>query len=167
MSLLWSEENKVVQVLTLAEQTDADHTTDIVNVADYKRLTFLIVTGASAANIPQVTVLAGISNASAATAIIFKYRTQIGAVPPAANSDVPSELTAAETTGFAVTTAKEGGVYIIEVDIREVAEGGVQYDHVCLKLTQDGSTHAVHNYTVLAILSQPRYPQGILQTAID
>ena len=166
MSKLWSEENKVVHVLTLAEQTDGDHTTDIVDMADYKRLTFLIVTGATAANIPQVTVLAGISNASAATAIIFKYRTQIGAVPDAANSDVPSALVAAETTGFAVTTGKAGGLYIVEVDVREVAEGGSQYDHVCLKLTQDGSTHAVHNYCVIAILSEPRYPQEVLKTAI-
>lgn len=167
MSNLWSEENKVVSVLIPAQQTDADHTTDIVNVADYKRCTFIIATGVAALNIPQVTILAGVSNASAATAIIFKYRTQIGAVPPAANSDVPSALTDAAVTGFAITTNLEGGLYIIEVDIREVAEGGVEYDHLCLKLTASGVTHAVHNYVVLAILSEPRYPQGVLKTAID
>ena len=164
--MLWSEENKIVNVLDPAEQTDGDHTTDIVDVADYKRLTFVVFTGASAANIPTITILAGISNSSAATAIIYKYRTQIGAVPPAANSDVPSALADAAVAGFAITTSKKGGVYIIEVDVREVAEGGVQYDHVCLKLTQDGSTHAVHVYGVLAILSQPRYPEGVLKTAI-
>lgn len=167
--MLWSEENKVVNVLNPAEQTDGDHTTDVVDMADYKRLTFIVHTGASAANIPTITILAGISNSSAAVAIIYKYRTQIGAVPGDANSDVPGSLTDATTAGFAITTSKEGGVYIIEVDVREVQEAGAMtydYDHVCLKFTQSGSTHAVHNYAVLAILSQPRYPQAVLKTAI-
>ena len=169
MSLQWSEEDKVVNVLDCAEQIDAAHTTDVVDMADYKRCTFIIHTGAAALNIPKVTILAGISNSSCATAIIFKYRTQVAAATPDAGSDVPSELTDATVAGFNLTTNVKGGVYIIEVDVREVQEAGAMtydFDHVCLKLTADGATHAVHNYGVIAVLSQPRYPQGVLKTAI-
>ena len=164
MSKLWSEENKPINVLKPAEQTDADHTTDVVNLASFKRCTFLVITGATSVNAPQITVLAGLTKDSCTTAIVFNYRTQIAAAPDAAGSDVMSALTKlSATTGFTVTASKVGGMYIIEVDVREVAEGGAQFDHVALKLDKV-TGHAVHIYGVLAILSQPRYET--LKTAI-
>lgn len=164
--MLWSEENKIVNaVIPVADAFDGDVTSDIVDVADYKRLTFLIITGATSAAENVVTVLAGLSNSSCATAIIFKYRTMVGAVPPAANSDVPSALADATVSGFTMTASKAGGMYIVEVDVREVAEAGVQFDHVALLVTENGGGTA-QTACVLAILSQPRYPQAILQTAI-
>lgn len=164
MSKLWSEENKPIQVLTMAADVfDGDPVTDIVNVSGFKRATFIIVTGASVAANGVVTVLAGISNASCATAIIFKYRTQLAAVPDAAGSDVMSALTAAGVDGFTMTESKGGAMYIIEVDIREVAEGGTQYDHLALKVTEGDDVPQLA--CVLCILSEPRYET--LKTAID
>ena len=173
MSQVWSEINKVVNVCNPASQTSTTGdtvTTDIVNLENYKKLSYIVHTGASAANTPTITVLAGVSNASAATAIAFKYRTQIagtGGASGTTGSDVPSALTDATSTGFTMTTAKAGGVYIIEVDPSTVAAGGTDYDHVTMLLTNDGSTAAAQIYGVTAVLSEPRYPQGILQTAID
>ena len=166
--MLWSEEDKVVNVLDCAEQTNATQTTDVVDMADYKRCTFIIHTGAAALNIPKVTIQAGISEGSCTTAIIFKYRTQVAAATPDSGSDVPSALTDATIAGFDLTTNVKGGVYIIEVDVREIQEAGAMtydFDHVKMVITK-GGTNAVHNYGVLAILSQPRYPQGVLKTAI-
>ena len=162
-----SEKLKFVNGLIPAEQTDAGHETDIVNMENYKKCTFVIITGVAAANAPVVTVNAGVDNVTCATPIVFKYRTQIAAVPPAAGSDVAITLTDALVAGFAITTALAGGIYIVEVDAAVVAAGIANGDHCSLEITQDGATHAVHNYCILAILSEPRYPQDILATAID
>jgi len=164
MSKLWSEENKPIQVLTVVDDFVGGNPTvsDIVNVADFKRCTFIIVTGASVAANGVVTVLAGNANNNCTTPIIFKYRTQTGAVPDAALSDVMGALIAADVDGFAMTKSKEGGMYIVEVDVREVAEAGTDFDHVALQIDEDDAVTQLG--CVLCILSQPRYET--LKTAI-
>ena len=175
MSNIWSEYNKVVNVMDPANNTGTTglaNTTDIVHMENYKKCTFIIHTGASAANTPVVTVLAGENNTTATTAIAYKYRTQIagtGGASGTTGSDVPSALTDATSAGFSMTTAKAGGVYIIEVDPSTAAAADTTdqtYDHVKMTLT-NSSTAATQYYGVLAILSEPRYPQAILQIAID
>ena len=166
MSQVWSEINKVVTVVDPVATAAATATSDIVDMENYKKCTFLVLTGASSANSDStITILAGTSNSSCATAIVFNYRTQIAAATPDAGSDVPSALTAATTTGFAMTASKKGGLYIIEVDAQTVAAAGTDYDHVALKFTEATGSGAILG-AVVAILSEPRYPQAILPTAI-
>ena len=162
--MLWSEENKVVNaIIPVADARNASPAVcEVVDCAGYKRVTFLIETGATSAVEPVVTVLAGVSGAFCATAIIFKYRTQIAGTPPAAGSDVTSALIAAAVEGLSMTATKPGGLYIIEVDVREVAEAGINFDHVTVNIAEDGDTPQTG--CVIAILSQPRY--GTLKTAI-
>ena len=165
---VWSEKNKVVSVIApSADFAAGDVTSDIVDMANYKKLTFIVATGATTVGKSTITVNAGISNASCATQITFKYRTQIAAIPPAAGSDVSSALTAVTVaaTGLAMTASKSGGIYIVEVDADVVAAAGTLYDHVSITLTEDDSTAQIG--CVLAILSEPRYPQDVLATAID
>ena len=101
---IFSERHKVVNVLDPVATAVATGVTDIVNMENYKKCTFIVVTGASSANSDStITILTGISNTSCATAIAYKYRTQIAAVTPAAGSDVSSALTAVANTGFAMT----------------------------------------------------------------
>ena len=171
MSQVWSEYNHIVNVLNPAEHgASSGPTTDIVDMENYKKCTFIVQTGASAANIPVITVLSGVSNASAATATAFNYRTQIKASDATSSSgDVPGDLTSVGTSGFAMTTSKAGGCYIIEVDAPTVCAattGTTYYDHVCLDFST-GATAATHFYGVLAVLSEPRYPQAVLDTAIE
>ena len=164
---IFSERHKVVNVLDPVATAVATGVTDIVNMENYKKCTFIVVTGASSANSDStITILTGISNTSCATAIAYKYRTQIAAVTPAAGSDVSSALTTVANTGFAMTASKKGGVYIIEVDAADVAAAGTNFDHVALKFTESTGSGAILG-CVLAILSEPRYPQAILATAID
>lgn len=164
---VWSEKNKVVNVVDPVDTLGATKTSDIVNLENYNKCTFLVITGASSANSDDtLTVLAGESNSSCTTAIAFKYRTQIAAATPNTGSDVPSALTDATTSGFAMTASKKGGVYIIEVDAAVVAAAGTNFDHCALKLTESTGNGAFLG-TVVAILSEPRYPQAILATAID
>jgi len=164
---VWSEINKVVNVLDPVATAFATGVTDIVNMKNYKKCTFIVVTGASVANTDStLTVLAGVSNTSCATPIVFKYRTQIAAVTPAAGSDVPLTLTTAAVGGFAMIASKKGGVYIIEVDAAVVAAGGTDYDHVAVNIVEATGSGAALG-TIIAILSEPRYPQDVLATAID
>ena len=163
---VFSERHKVVNaIIPVADAFSANVTSDIVHLENYKKCTFLIVTGATSTDAGLVTVGAGATSTGAATAIPFKYRTQIAAAPPNAGSDVSSTLIDATSTGFAMTASKAGGLYIVEVDAAVVAAATAGYDHVALTVTEVGSTGVTA--CVLAILSEPRYPQDILVTAID
>jgi len=161
-----SEKIKVVNgVIPVADTFATSATTDIVNLENYKKCTFIIATGATVTADGVVTVLAGADNVTCTTAIVFKYRTQIAADVPDAGSDVPSALTTATVTGFAMTASKPGGLYIVEVDAAVVAAAGTNFDHVKLTVTEDTDDPQVA--CVIALLSEPRYPQDILATAID
>ncbi|GAG18718.1 unnamed protein product [marine sediment metagenome] len=164
---LWSESNTVVNaIIPVANAWDsAPVVSDIIHLENFNRCTFLIVTGATSAVEPVVTVFAGISNSSCDTAIAFKYRTQIAAVPGAAGSDVTSALIEATSVGFSMTAAKVGGIYIIEVDASDVAAAGVNFDHCAVNIAEDADTPQTG--CVIAVLSEPRNPQAVLATAID
>ncbi len=167
MSQVFSEINKFVNVHPpISHVASTSYNTDIVDMENYKKCTFYIATGISAANTPVVTVAAAASNATTGALIAFKYRTQCLVAATSSSGDVPSALTDATTTGFAVTTAIAGGSYIIEVDAATVAAAGTDYDHVYLKMST-GAIGATYLAGITAILSEPRYPQAILQTAIE
>jgi len=178
MSQVWSEINKVVNVLDIGATGHSSTAsgvmdTDIVHLENYKKLTYLITLGSTAAdNTPTVTVYAGETNTGATAVIPFKYRTQItgtGGTSGTTGSDVSSTMSDTTGDGFAFTTANNGGMYIVEVDPSTVAAADTTdqtYDHVKLRFTNASSATAQY-YSCLAVLSEPRYPQAILQTAID
>jgi len=176
MSQVWSEINKVVNVLDMKSQSGTSGAAincDIVNLENYKKLTYLIALGSdAAANAPTVTVYGGESATGATTAIAFRYRTQVtgnGGSTGTTGSDISSALTTGATTGFQMSTGDNNGVYIIEVDpptVLAASTTGVSFDHVKLRLT-NSTDSAAQIYGVIAVLSEPRYPQAILQTAID
>lgn len=165
MAHVWSESNKIVNsLIPVADAFTGTKNTDIIDLEGYKKCTFVVITGATSTGSTTITVNAGASSTGASTAIIYRYRTMIAGTPPAAASDVPSALTVAGTGGFTTTISKPGGMYIIEVDAAVVADAGTDYDHVKLTLTE--SVDEPITGSVLAILSEPRNPQGVLPTAI-
>jgi len=170
MSQVWSEYNKVVSgLIPVANAFATGKESDIVNMENYKKCTFLVYTGATSTGSTVVTVDAGVSSTSADTAIAFKYRTQVAQTnATTTGGDIPSALEDATSTGFTTTISKIGGMYIIEVDASTVLAAsttGVSYNHC--KLSLDESVAKEITGCVIAILSEPRYPQAILQTAID
>ncbi|HUV85284.1 MAG TPA: hypothetical protein VMV86_06200 [Methanosarcinales archaeon] len=167
MAQVFSEINKVVNVVSPFLHAGATaYTSDIVNMENYKKCTFIIQVGLGAAATPGVLVYSGLTSTGAATATAFKYRTQVAVAPPGVGSDMPITLTDATTTGFALTTATTGAVYIVEVDAAVVASALAGADHCAIAMTT-GALGADLTYGILAILSEPRYPQDILATAID
>lgn len=161
MSQLWSEINKVVNALNPADQsasTGTVVTTDVLNMENYKKCTFLIHMGAATDNVMAVTVNAYSANTTGGSAIDFRYRTQ-------ETTDTQSASSSGAT--FNTTTGSAGAMYIVEVDASTVAAEAAGYDHVYMVLTTSTGNVASRVYGVVAILSEPRYPQAILQTAID
>ena len=167
MSQVWSEINKVVNaIIPVADAWDSNPVvTDIVNMENYKKCSFLVVTGASSTTSAVITAFGGVSNSDCDTAIAFKYRTQSLTTNTSSSGDTPSALTDATTTGFAMTVSITGGLYIIEVDASTVAAAGTNFDHCALNIDEDSDN--AQTGCVIAVLSEPRYPQAILQTAID
>lgn len=174
MSQVWSEINKVVNCMIPNEQSGTSGiavSTDVINLENYKACTFILAMGTTAANEPLLHMFAGADSTSAGvvTSIDFKYRTQIagiGGSSGGAGSDAPSALTQATTDGLTLLPVYEGSTYIIEVDPAVVAEAGTNFDHCKLTITNTDTVGAM-DYGVVAVLSEPRYPQAILQTAID
>ena len=164
---VWSEKNHVVNaVIPVADAWDAaPGISDIVNMENYRSLTFIVACGATTAVLPTITVLAGNANDSCTQVITFKYRKSVTIAPPLQGSDVFSALTDATTSGFAMTATVVGATYIIEVDAAVVAAAGTNFDHVRLNILQNADT--AQTACVLAILSEPRYAQDVLATAID
>lgn len=159
MSQVWSEINKVVNFDPPASQFGSTGATqaEIVDMEGYKRCTFLFITGVTSTGIGAITVQAGVSNASCSTEIAFKYR-------KITTGDTYGALTdAVAGTGFNLTVSTANQYHIIEVDAATVATAGTDYDHCALSITNQVTAI---NACVVAILSEPRYPQGILDTAI-
>jgi len=182
MSQVFSEINKINNVWTPAlgssgsahapSSTAHCYETDIVNMKLYKRCTFIVSAGALVEqNHMNIKVMASLTSTGGGvqTAIPFYYREQ-GSTETAAytsGGDIPGTLTVGTTAGFDTSSGGVGAVYIVEVDAATVAAVGAGYDHVKLYIT--GSTQAddPRQYSMISILSEPRYPQAILDTAID
>lgn len=124
-------------------------TSDIVNLAKYSAVTFIIFTGVSTTANGTVTVLAGTSVSSATNAVAFKYRTVLAP----ATTNVPSALTQATTAGFSMTASKADAFYIIEVNRDDLAEAG--YTTVCCKVTE--VTNDPQTASIIAICQNPKY----------
>jgi len=162
MSQVWSEINKVVNFDPPASQWDSTGSVqgDIVDMENYKKCTFLIMTGATSTGSGTVTVQAGPTSTGASTEIAFKYRS-------ITSGDTYGDLTDATAgTGFSLTASSADQYHIIEVDAQTVCAattGTTYYDHCALSITN----HVTTIYgCVVAILSEPRYPQAVLDTAI-
>ena len=161
MSDIWSEQNKVHLVVPPAYDTWATAATGTaVHMENYKRCTFLIPTGSTTSNCTcgsaTITVLAGTCSTGAETEIDFKYRT-------CSSGNVYGALT--DSTGFTTTNALEGAnwTYVIEVDASTVADAGTDFDVVKLSLTEVEDKPVLS--CAIAVLSEPRYPQAILQSS--
>ena len=154
---LWSEENKIYNVMIpAADPFDSASTTSAVHLENYKRLTYLLPTGVATSGQGVVTVNAAESASGAGTAIAFKYRT-------CSSAGEYGTLIDATSTGFTMTQQRAGYSYVIDVNVADIAAASTGYDYSTLTVTEgDQNTPAVVA-CVIAVLSEPRYPQGILQ----
>lgn len=155
-NMLFSEKVHVVKGLDPVANAFAGTVyTDVVNMKNYGKCTFLIVKGVGATGTTVVTVLASSDvDKTATTAIPFKYRV-------CTTGDTWGSLTAAEAAGF-TTTAGSSQRYLIEVDNKALALTGYGYVVLCMV----EATAAAVLGGVDIFLSEPRYTDEDLPTAI-
>ncbi len=139
----------------VADTYNGDPASDVVNLALYEHVVFVIYEGVGTTGTVTITVEECTSAAGAgATAIPFKYRVQT-------TKDTWGAVTAAAAAGFG-TTAGSNHVYIIEVSASELSEGS---NFVRLQLTELVDAAVLGG--VLVILAKPRFGTAVPKTAIS
>lgn len=182
MSGFFSEFNKVNIAVapklqssgTGAGPTSGEHDSDVLNLKNYKRIAFILSYGTCIASFDgKIRLFAGGTTdaSNVATPIPFYYRSETVSGGTAATTDEHSAVTAATTAGFSITTGVDGMSYICETDAATVAAagstGGVPFHRVKLQFKHTTSASGPREWGCIAILSEPRYPQEILVSAID
>ncbi len=146
--------------LTIDGDWNAGFTSDSIDMAKYNHACVVIMGDASIAGNGIITVLAGNTAGSEAVAITFTYRTS-GANVGSASSDVFSAAaTSAAWTTTAATIASQ--VTLIEFDAADLNVSGTQYRYANVTVDATGSAGTMD---IVAILSEPRYLEAIMDTA--
>jgi hypothetical protein len=140
-----------------ADLYNSDPATDVYNMKNYDRITFILVEGAGGTGTAVLTVEECTSAAAAgATAIAYRYKT----CADAGSADTWSAWTAIASTGY-TTVAGANKMVAIEVRSNELSAG---YPFIRLQLTEDANDPV--DACVMAILSDPRDSQDVMPTAI-
>jgi len=134
-----------------------------IDMALYNHVTFIFLFSASMAGDAGVlTMSAGLTNGAADAAVTFSARYGTAAAL-AATADV---LTAPSTaaTSLTLTTANcQSKVMTVEVDAQDMNIAGVQYRYLT-PAYDDAGTAGI--FSCVAILSEPRYAEDVMLTAI-
>lgn len=145
-----------------ADLFDTAATTDYVCLRDFRRITFIISTGVATGGTANGTVTLNAATSAAgagATTMAFRYR----ACASSTTVDTWGALTTATATGFSMTAASNY-IYICEVNAEDVQAALASANFVSLTVTEVTNDPIVAS--VIAILSEPRYPQPVQVTAI-
>jgi len=139
----------------IADAYDSDPATDVYNMALYEHITFIVAHGTGATGTAVLTVEeCTLVDGTGASPIAFKYR--VGADTGAALGD----LTAATSAGYTII-AGTGKLIVIEVDAAELAA-----DSQFIRVTQTEGVDSPVTGAIIAILSNPRYSNETMPSAI-
>lgn len=153
--LLSEVTNLRVAIAASADIYNGDPTSDYFNMADYRRMTFVVHHGAGAVGSATITVVAASDNTgTGAEAIPFRYRVN-GATA------APGTITAATASGFTIA-AGANQIAAVEVDAAALPEGKPFLALVATEAV-DGAVAGV----VLALMSDPRYTDGAPDVSVS
>ncbi len=146
--------------LTVDGDWNAGFDSDSIDMAKYNHACVIIIGDASVAGNGIIKVNAGNTAGSESTAITFTYRTS-GADVGSASSDVfGAAATSAAWTTTAATIASQ--VTLIEFDAADLNVSGTQYRYARVNVDATGSAGTVD---IVAVLSEPRYLEAVMDTA--
>ena len=139
---------------------NAGFSADSINMAKYNHCTILIIGDASLAGAAVITLMAGATDGAETAAMTFTYRYASGDIG-SASSDVYG---AAATSASLTTTvaSMDSRCTIIEFDAQDLVVAGVSYQYATLVVSAAGTAGTCD---VVAILSEPRYAEAIMDTA--
>lgn len=161
-----SNHHVVAGIYPVADAFDSGVQTDVVSLKDYRRATWFIITGAvEDATISNIVTVQACSTAAAAATskMTFVHRTCLSST----TVDTWGALTAAAVTGYNFTdnATVANAIYMVEVTADEVAaDGGNGYQFARLAIAETANKTITAG--VICILSDPRYPGDVPQTAI-
>lgn len=165
-----SQKMKVIPIIYPLDTTGSGQTSDVVNMAKWDHLTIVVQQGAWAGGTSALTVEACDDNTPTThPAMDFNYR--IATMDGSAGSDVWGALTWSTSTGITLPNTANRAT-IIEIDAAEVYANRVAgvaanagYHRVRISTGTPGANADL--ICAFAILSQGRYLQNLLATAID
>ena len=136
-------------------------TGDSINMALYNHLTLIMIGNADCAGTPVLTISAGTGDAVISAAITFSYRYSTDEAKTAGGDVLDTWATSAALT---LTEASiQDGMLIVEISASDLLIAGVQYQWVTPVLDATGTDG---EYAIIGILSEPRYAQSVMPTAI-
>ena len=175
----FSEINKINCVLIPGVQSsgvaaapgNAVYETDTVNMEGYRKCTFIYAIGTAVATtvwdiVPMCGDLATTGTGSVTPITGYHYRTQ-GTTDTAYVDDIPGALTAGTSAGVTTTTGYVGGLVIFEIESPQVHDTASTAKYVKLYITSTTAADAPRGSCCIAILSEPRFQQAILDTVIS
>ena len=146
--------------LTIDGDWNGGFSSDSIDMAKYNHACLIITGDSSVAGNGIITVYGGASAGAETAAITFTYRTS-GANVGSASSDVfAAAATSAAWTTTAATIASQ--VTLIEFDAADLNVSGTQYRYATVVVDATGSAGTI---SIVAVLSEPRYLEAVMDTA--
>ena len=130
-------------------------------MALYNHLTLIMIGNADIAGTPILTISAGLTVGAITAAITFSYRYSTDEVLTAGGDVMDTWATSNALTLTAASILD--GMLVVEIDAQSLLLGGVQYQWVTPVLDAAGTDGEC---AIIGILSEPRYAQSIMPTAI-
>jgi hypothetical protein len=145
--------------LTIDGDWNAGFDSDSVDMSKYNHCCMIIMGDANVAGNAVLTLYGGATAGAKTAAATFCYRYSSADVG-SANSDVfTAAATSAALTSTAASVASQ--CTLIEFDASDLLISGTQYRYATLQVSADGSAGTVD---IVAILSEPRYIEAIMDT---
>ena len=164
-SVRFSQSHGIVPIAhSVTGDYNAGFTGESVNMAKYNHYTLIIIGDNAVAGNGVLTMNAGATDGATTAAAGFAYRYSAGNIAAASGDvlGVPTVVAAAGTltiTGASLVSR----MLVIELDAADLNIAGVQYQWVTPVLSAAGTAGYV---TMVAILSEPRYEEAVMDTAI-
>ena len=146
--------------LTVDGDWNAGFDSDSIDMSKYNHATILIEGDASVAGAAVLTLYGGATAGTKTAAATFSYRYPSAAIG-SANSDVYGAVaTSAALTSTPASIASK--VMVIEFEAADLNISGTQYRYATLEVSAAGTAGTCD---IIAILSEPRYAEAIMDTA--
>lgn len=169
--MIFSQENKIITVLSPVDNTGAAATVcDVVNMKNYNQATFIISFGAVNDSMTGTLVAykgASVSSCTTAFAAKYSYGATNGCVAGTGGDDTQSALLELPATGVSLAAGDAADAtanpctIIVKVDAQDLGDG-----YSCVRVGWTNSEHSTL-VSIVCILSEPRYADASLPTAIS
>src|SRR3990167_4512897 len=146
--------------LTVDGDWNAGFSSDSIDMAKYNHATVLIIWDASLAGNAVITIYGGATAGAETGAITFGYRYAGGDVGSASSDVYDAVLTSAALTTTA--TSMDSRVTVIEFEAADLNISGTQYRYATVVVSAAGTAGTC---SIVAILSEPRYEEAVMDTA--